>query len=58
MIKKLTYPSRSMLAKDVLTVSVSTISSEGAFSLTGMIIKERRCHLASEMVKMLICIKD
>jgi hypothetical protein len=38
---KLTYPSLSMLVKDVLTMHVSTISSEGAFSLTGKIIKER-----------------
>ena len=35
---------------------VSTISSEGAFSLTGRIIEERR--LTSEMVEMLTCIKD
>lgn len=53
---KLTYSSLSMLAKDVLTVPVSTISSESAFSLTGRIIEERR--LTSEMVEMLTCIKD
>jgi hypothetical protein len=47
-----------MLAKDVLTVPVSTISSESAFSLTGRIIEERRRRLASEMVEMLTCIKD
>ena len=55
---KLTYPSLSMLAKDVLTVPVSTISSESAFSLTGRIIEERRRRLTSEMVEMLTCIKD
>jgi hypothetical protein len=53
---KLTYPSLSMLAKDVLNVHVSTISSEGAFSLAGRIIEEGR--LTSEMVEMLTCIKD
>jgi hypothetical protein len=45
-----------MLAKDVLIVYVSTISSEGAFSLAGRIIEERR--LTSKMVEMLTCIKD
>jgi hypothetical protein len=45
-----------MLAKDVLTVHVSTISLESAFSLTGRIIEERR--LTSELVEMLTCIKD
>jgi hypothetical protein len=53
---KLTYRSLSMLAKDVLNVPISTISSESAFSLTGRIIEERR--LTSEMVEMLTCIKD
>jgi hypothetical protein len=47
-----------MLAKDVLTVSVSTISSEGAFSLTGRIIEERRLTSEMEMVEMLTYIKD
>jgi hypothetical protein len=37
----LTYLALSMLAKDVSTVSVSTISSDGVFSLTGMITEER-----------------
>jgi hypothetical protein len=39
---KRTYPVLSILAKDVLSVPVSTISSESAFSLTGRIIEERR----------------
>jgi hypothetical protein len=47
-----------MLAKDFLTVFVSTISSEGAFSLTDRIIEECRCRLTSEMVEMLTCVKD
>jgi hypothetical protein len=55
---KLTYPSLSMLVKDVLIVPVFTISSEGAFSLTSRIIKERRRRLTSKMVKMLTYIKD
>jgi hypothetical protein len=47
-----------MLAKDVLIVSVSTISLEGAFSLTGRIIEEHRRRLTSEMIEMPTCIKD
>jgi hypothetical protein len=45
---KLTYPALSMLAKDILTLSVSTISLEGPFSLTGRIIKERHRRLTSD----------
>jgi len=39
---KQSYPVLSILAKDVLTVPVSTISSESTFNLTGRIIEERR----------------
>ena len=38
---KLSYPVLSSLARDVMTVPVSTISSESAFSTTGRIIEER-----------------
>jgi len=55
---KLSYPVLSILAKDVLTVPVSTISSESAFSLTGRIIEERRRRLTSDMVEMLSLVKD
>ena len=47
-----------MMAKDILTVPVSTISSESTFSMTSRIIKERRRKLKPEMVEMLTCIKD
>lgn len=53
-----TYPILSILARDVLTVPVSTISSESAFSLTGRIIEERRRRLAPDMVQALALIKD
>jgi hypothetical protein len=54
---KLTYPILSLLAKDVLTVPTSTISSESTFSLAGRVIEERR-RLAPDMVEILSCIKD
>ena len=55
---KLTYPVLSIMAKDVLTVPVSTISSESTFSMTGRIIEERWRRLMPEMVEMLTCIND
>ena len=55
---KLTYPVLSIMAKDVLTVPVSTISSESTFSMTGRIIEERRRRLKPETVEWLTCIKD
>jgi hypothetical protein len=55
---KLSYPILSILARDVMTVPVSTISSESAFSTTGWIIEERRQRLGPEMVEMLALMKD
>jgi hypothetical protein len=37
---KLTYPALSIMAKDILTIPVSTISSKSTFSMTGRIIEE------------------
>ena len=41
-----------------MSVSVSTISSESCFSLTGRIIEERWLRLLPETMEMLACIKD
>ena len=55
---KLSYHVISILARDIISIPVSTISSESAFSLCGRIIEERRRRLAPEMVEMLLCMKD
>jgi hypothetical protein len=53
-----TYPILSILAKDVLIVPVSTISSESTFSLASRVLEERRRRLTTDMVEVLSCIKD
>jgi hypothetical protein len=53
-----TYPVLSILAKEVMTMSILTISSEFTFSLVGRIIEERRRSLTSNMVEMISCLKD
>ena len=55
---KQSYHVLSILAKDVLTVPVSTISSESTFSLTGRVLEERRRRLTSDMVEIITCLKD
>jgi hypothetical protein len=55
---KMTYPVLSILARDVMSVPVSTVSSESCFSLTGRILEDRRRRLLPEHVEMLTCIKD
>ncbi|WVZ76741.1 hypothetical protein U9M48_024686 [Paspalum notatum var. saurae] len=44
-----TYPILSILAKDVLIVPVSTISSESTFSLASRVLEERRRRLTLDM---------
>ena len=55
---QLTFLVLSILARDVMSILVSTVSSESCFSLTGRVIEERRRRLTPEMVEMLTCIKD
>jgi hypothetical protein len=55
---KLSYHTLSVLARDIIFVPISTISSESIFSLCGRIIEKRRQRLAPEMVEMLLYIKD
>jgi hypothetical protein len=46
------------MARDIMSVPVSTVYSESCFSLTGRIIEERRRRLLPENVEMLTCLKD
>ena len=55
---KVTFPVLSILARDVLTVPVSSVSSESAFSIAGRIIDDRRTSLSPDMVKTLMTVKD
>ena len=55
---KLTYPILSIMARDIMSVPVSTISLESCFSLMGRIIEERRRRLLPKTVEMLACKKD
>jgi hypothetical protein len=55
---KLTYPILSIMARDIMAVHVSTISSESCFSLSGRILEDRRRRSFPEHVEMLTCIKD
>ena len=52
------FPILSVFARDILSVPVSTISSESAFSLSGRILDNRRMSLTPEMVECLTCLKD
>ena len=46
------------MARDIISVPVSTVSSESCFSLIGRIIEEWRRRLSPKTVEILTCIKD
>jgi hypothetical protein len=48
----------SRLAKDVLTVTASIVSSESTFSLAGMVLEDWQRRLTPDIVEVLSCIKD
>jgi hypothetical protein len=50
------YPLLSIMACDILTVSVSTVSLEASFSTGGRVITEIRCGLSPETLKALVCL--
>ncbi|KAI3683113.1 hypothetical protein L1987_83613 [Smallanthus sonchifolius] len=52
------FPILSAMARDVLTVQASTVTSESAFSFSGMVLSIRRTRLTPLAMEMCICLKD
>ena len=48
----------SIIARDVLTVYVSTVASEAAFSAGGIVVSKKRCNLLPEAIEIVVCLKD
>ena len=47
----------SIIARDVLTVHVSTNASEADFSAGGRVVSKNRCNLLPEAIEAIICLK-
>ena len=48
----------SIIARDVLTVLVSTVASEAAFSAGGRVVRKKRCNLSPQAIKAVVCLKN
>ncbi|XP_035831304.1 zinc finger BED domain-containing protein DAYSLEEPER-like [Helianthus annuus] len=52
------YPALARMARDFLTILVSTVASESTFSASGRVLNEHRSSLSKDTVEALICTKD
>jgi hypothetical protein len=52
------YPIISLMARDILSVPVSTVASESTFSLAGLVVDKNRCSLLPETIEALMCTQD
>ena len=48
----------SIIARDVLTMPVSTVASEAAFSAGGRVVSKKRCNLSPQSIEAVVCLKD
>jgi hypothetical protein len=56
--KELTYPTLSIMARDLLTPPVSSVASESCFSAANRVLDDKRSRLAPDILDCLMCLKD
>ena len=56
--QQIKYPVLSIIARNVLTVPVSTVASETAFSAGGRVVNKKRCNLSPQAIEAVVCLKD
>jgi hypothetical protein len=52
------YPEVAAMARDILSIPISTVASESTFCTGGCVIDQYRSSLKPDIVEALVCTKD
>ncbi|PON95003.1 HAT, C-terminal dimerization domain containing protein [Trema orientale] len=52
------YPELATMARDILSIPISTVASESAFSVGGRVLDQFRSSLKSDTVEAIVCSRD
>ena len=57
-VNMIRYPDLSVMARDILSILVSIVASESAFSVGGRVLDRFRSLLKSDVVEAIVCTRD